>query len=382
MNYFSVSYVITEECKISVTDTTTYPVSVTGGTFPESYYAKLLYWTRRLDHLTPHWDVSTPSADNWLLTPTVNDIYDVILFYIQNYSQMSFVLNGDVVFYSGNIYLYTCALPHDVSIGTTPDVNTCFVVVTDINTIYSSNMNVNAYWACRPLTVNCVEESPIVPCPDCPDCPECPDCNQTDEGVLEIHSEISKVSCNSWTVCSIDEVNTLTVKLYSIRDLSTVIEEYTLAPEECQDIEVDDDGVFIIRVYNGEELTETFLEYSFCNLETCFVSLTKELFCNEFDPCCTSCDAEAKRLMQIKRDHLNMMIAYISKIHYLLNENSVYCMLSGIINPESDDIETLISTNSNEIVSILNRLKHLTDRCGECYGTQTNETTGCTNCNQ
>ncbi len=195
---------------------------------------------------------------------------------------------------------------------------------------------------------------------------------------------MTKTTCDSWEICNEDVNLSYGYMFYSVTDLVTPIEQ-AIITDECVTITAPADGAYIIQVYsmNGttyDQVLNTYIVYSFCHLEACIESLTKQILCNDWDPCCTSCSAEQKREWQIKRDHLNMMIALQGRLFYLLNQNSIYCMFSGMLDPTSPNINENITDNAAEMIQIIERLAYLTGRCGQCEGTQTTSTSGCTDC--
>ena len=343
-NFFEMQTSLVSTCKIRVTDITPWEEQN-----PRDTYALVLYWK---DPVTGIWTVDNTNPDPglWDIQAINNGNHDIYVFGV--YAYISSFEDTSIVFYNGLAYIYIpgegCPSPWIVSeqeaLGNNPENSDCWRVATMEDYF---NTGVYRYDWHGFYDVNCIFIVPVS----------------------------TKLSCHNWRITNdVESSWIVTVNLYNLNDPTVVVATYQwdTATEDYIDIELPEDGIYEVEL--SYIVDEEVLYYprvrirDICGFLDCMVQLTKQILCNEKDPCCQSCSEEMKNQMQIWRDHLNMMMALYNSIEAALNIDLYYCMNNML---ESDEAEE----NLQYLIELITKLNELADRCGECYGAQTTEAT-------
>jgi hypothetical protein len=371
---------------ISLRDETLWPVK--GGIWNRSQSA-IAVWC----NYNGSWfyDVNNFGTDlvqgEWLLPITGNGIYSIYAFCVPVWDVAMTHQQNSIIFYAGMFYLATA--PH-VAGEATPNLAAGWQLLTAADFLIFST-----YWFGDPdfyygmyqtqVSINCVSS----------ECPECPPASG-------LQSPIINSGCHLYTLLNplFDTTQNVVVKLYPI-DMSELISCQIIDVINGQgsiDITTPEDNVYVLQVgyqvsdgvtceIDYEQQYMEYPIYDFCSALTCFMSMNKTILCNELDPCCRNCDPEYLAQRQIFREELNKMIALFMLLYGYLNvDNAEYLQLnlmfqfdinSGVYNPIVPDRNIVIGN----IQDIINKLKDITGRCGDCNGTRTDTTTTpCTNC--
>lgn len=311
---------------------------------------------------TPNIDLSNGAIWNWY--PSVNGTYFVCMFLCPVYDPTYiFPIYSGVYFHNGAGYYYDPTIPGTPWIPNnetdTPDVSSEWKPATTIDDYY--NNVINQFRLCfQNIKVDCIQ-------------PE------------QFDSTITKMGCLKWKLCS-TQSGDYTVNIYSTLNIVDVdslenIDPILTSPwnpeVDCLEIELPKDGVYIItitEVINGNDyVVSKQIIKDFCTLRKCMAKLALSIMCHEHDPCCQTCSKEQKEQYRIWADHLNMMNALYMEFNAELNIQLTNCLF-GLTDTEQE-------LSLQMLIDIINELNNLSDRCGECYGATSKESTSpCKNC--
>jgi hypothetical protein len=201
---------------------------------------------------------------------------------------------------------------------------------------------------------------------------------------------ISKTECYKYTVCnttaaisyfSVTELDATLVTITTDSNATAVLDSngniiaYSLPAYTCTEITLPEEGVYVL----GTGTSSTCMPYQYvifelCKYYDCYFGLIKKILCDDFDPCCTTCDSATIRNNEIFRLTLNKMTGLINALQIKTFYDNVH--YGNIMSIPANRLTELA-----EIADILNMLNDIIVRCGLCNGAQSNEViTPCTNC--
>jgi len=193
--------------------------------------------------------------------------------------------------------------------------------------------------------------------------------------------------CYEWQVCDVSgttDDKEVTVYEYGSTE---VLSTYTLLAGGCVTITLPEDGVFVVGISHiittaaGEELEfiEYHIVYETCALKTCYNALVVDILCKTWDPCCeTGCTEAEKKVLQVKRDTLNQMVALVG---YLVAAIWVeHTRFGNILLEYKGTADATRDTYVRRVQQIIDRLQEIIGRCGSCDDMSDTTTTGCSTC--
>jgi hypothetical protein len=189
---------------------------------------------------------------------------------------------------------------------------------------------------------------------------------------------LTKTDCQTYELCN-NGLDNITYGLEDYRNPGTYLipsDQTTfpiVLPGECASIPLTEDGVYVLRVDVGE-VQKCFVLYEYCTIKNCLTSLIDSILCNEWDPCCSTCDKETLEIMKRKRETLNMMIALMGELLSYINMEYAYSL--GMF-----DIDDAREQYISRVAELIAKLKVIVLRCGECSDSSS-EDTPCLNCGQ
>ena len=209
------------------------------------------------------------------------------------------------------------------------------------------------------------------------DCFEQYSCNATLKACF-VYS-YSNTSCHNYRIsddgqCSSGKISTLVISNFD----QSYSQSYTI---DCTtgsyvDVVFPQDGIYTVTITNN--LTPdiyTLVIYDLCDLLTCGKALILDIFCNEVDPCCKDCDEARKEKLRAQRAEVNKLVALMGYLLAYIEKDRLSYL--GVFT--MDDCRLL---NVQEIQSIFDKIKTVTERCGECNSkpVSTINTSPCKSC--
>jgi hypothetical protein len=186
--------------------------------------------------------------------------------------------------------------------------------------------------------------------------------------------------CYLWTVndlTSDDVIKTVNVYTYGS---NTILSTYTLSPGGSVDIVLPSDNVYIVEVIVGDD-HYYYLAYEICSIKTCYNALVNDILCNEWDPCCEEgCSEAEKKILQIKRDTLNQMVALVTSLIAAIWVEHTQFM--GILTEYTGTADATRDTYIQRVVDLIAKINIIVGRCGICQEQLPITTTGCQTCGQ
>ena len=385
---FEMQINVTSECgTLHVTDVSTWPyVIVPGNNWDRDQTGISLWWsadggvtwdadfTNQGDNITPgQWDIPVNNQGTYLVVAFGSPVWHIHISANQ----------GSIWYYDGNFYQAINYIANSVI---PPDTDTTNWLVLDENdyTVFANN------WSCCDNDfVYCEDENTVVVA-----------CEPT-----SINNVIN-IGCHTWLVNQPYAGNTTETVIVQVWNLAMteMIACYTmdvLNGITNVTITAPEDGVYIIRVgYEnslsrkecGIDLTRDYFEwpiYDICDLLACYNSLVRSIMCREYDPCCTDCDPEVQKQRDIWREELNKMIALAFSLFAYLNVEAMTYMGVNLLytfdftspNPVFEPIDPDRNMVIAKINDLIEKLKAITGRCGDCNGAREDTTnTPCANC--
>ena len=355
------------DCVITVTNDTVYYTNA-GNEDPlptqdPTDYAHVLFTQDPVGNVT-----MIETLGPWTITPGVNGLYGWCLFGVMVYKPyQDFEVTPNILYlYDGKYYYYDGSsywnpIVH-TNLGEYPDTSADWVEVSGQANFYSYNYS----QYCESEWITC----------------------GTPATTLEVTE--GKTECNTYELSA--NLNTsLVVNLYLLSQFSSyneIANEFeALTPISSQNwdntsipIEVTStqDGVYVILVLypsgNSYTIADIFIEIELCDFDACKNTVIKDILCEEFDPCCESCDKSMRLRYDKWSDHLNLMVYFSKTIRNFLAINLKTCLISGSVTDEYDE-------NLQKLAKFIENMNAITDRCGECYGAiETQSTKPCKNC--
>jgi hypothetical protein len=372
----------TSSCSvIQVQDVSPWPMAI----FPflqRTDVGLALIWTNGIDNYA---DFSNPVNGLWTINFPQNGIWNVHMIMCVDQSTLFTVDAGNVRYYNGAFYLALqnqtpiTNLPPDVAYWQLLDANDLNVFLNYVEVggdIPYGQFHLN--WV-----VNCDEN------------------NEPEE--LADNGNIINSACHLFSVINPlpDNGRNVVVKVYPF-DMSEVLQcgiIDVVAGSTSIDFTTPEDNVYVFQIgyqpagttdceIDYEDLYLELPKYDFCDVQSCFFKLTQMLLCNELDPCCQNCDPAFIEQRKIYREELNKMLALMLTLYGFLNVDQLnylhfnqlysYDMSSGEFTPLVPDRNMLIG----KIQDIINKLRDIAGRCGDCNGPRENltATQPCTNC--
>ncbi len=236
-----------------------------------------------------------------------------------------------------------------------------------------------------------------------------------------VSARIYNIACNSYVVQNIaaPDINQqpnfllpILIKVWNLSMTEEVMECIyvdVMAGETFSNIQLpNNDGVYIIEVgygsytnvvwdnnnppnmisyeivrncvFNADLPTNQYVVYGICNIESCWKALYDKIMCKPIDPCCQSCDPEEKEEIENFRYTLNMINAlWFNLMSYIELEQGIYMHMYNIYSINGEVIDPVRMNFIQHIADTIEKINELTNRCGDCNGTQSN-ISNCTEC--
>lgn len=211
-----------------------------------------------------------------------------------------------------------------------------------------------------------------------------------------INKRLYKIACNKWRVINIEgnTDRTVLVKVWNLAKTEVINSYYIeiedesdgpLLEEEYVDIEMDEDNVYLVEVGIAEldeegvvtgDFDEAFrtsedIVYVLCDIEACWVSMSKNLLCKDVSECCSSCDSDTQDTIDKSRYALNMINAlWFNVMAYIEIEQGLY---KGLYSVYEINGNNYLNTTSPERIEYaknvedsITKIKEIIARCGDC----------------
>jgi hypothetical protein len=369
LNFQIGAYVCPTDCKIHIQDNSQYPID---SVYPKTYYSVALFYTSDWFVSDFRMNLTEPSNYSWIETvntlPLSGTVY-IEAYWVRNWEHSLGWNQGDICQYNGNFY-YVVAGGGVAPFAIPPDLNASWI-------IFDSNVSAAATYNFFTLALgggNVWYDDVTV--------------NKTCNNI-----SLTQTSCLTYNVCN----NTGSIQYFSITDVNgtlitnvtldsnaipqydgnNVLIGYLIDSGDCSVATFTTAGVYILNY--GSVITELdfgIVIFELCTYWDCYLSLIKQVLCDDFDPCCVQCDEATKRKHELFRFALNKMEALM----FTLNQKVSYDALKymNVIAVPEDRI--LLLEEINDIIGVLD---DLIVRCGLCNGTQSSTTVvnpcrGCT----
>ena len=191
-------------------------------------------------------------------------------------------------------------------------------------------------------------------------------------------SVIQTDRCYLWTVT--DESGSLTTKTVNVYTYgsNTVLSTYTLLPGGSIEVIFPSDNVYVVEVIDGDN-HYYYLAYEICSIKTCYNALVNDILCNQWDPCCDDgCSEAEKKILQVKRDTLNQMVALTTSLLAAIWVEHTQFM--GILTQYAGTANETRDIYIQRVIDLIAKINIIVGRCGLCQEQLPVTTTGCQSC--
>jgi len=187
----------------------------------------------------------------------------------------------------------------------------------------------------------------------------------TASGMIEIDCPpftVTKDECHQWTISiTANSISSASLLDYSMDEIVELTTSTTSVSVNLDDY---GDGAYIVKVIYTDNV-DTFTAYipifDLCDAYDCYINLFKYNLCKCSDPC-DDCDEDLTS-RKYDEESIRILIDQIKQMIYL--DKYQYIGIYSIDTTRNDMIE--------DIGSMIDKLKIITDRCGLCDETMTNE---------
>lgn len=188
---------------------------------------------------------------------------------------------------------------------------------------------------------------------------------------------IEKLDCNKYHVTpNIDIEEAINITVYNEMTGKFVSNGLMSSPIPLPyTFNVPNDGIYSVHIsyeVEGNELTEDYIFYEYCDLKSCFNKLVKSIYCNDIY-CCDDCSTDVKYEQTRRIAELNKLTTLYTQLMLAIHGHQVFYLMHDYTGYEGydkyiDSIKTLWET-----------IQLVYKRCGDC-DPNSDESNPC-NCN-
>jgi len=351
---FYIGGYVGSNCHIFIEDNTTYPFN----TKDRDEYGIALFWSN--NSFTDSFNDLTNSTTGWDTNPIGGGMWEYIAFIAPIWDVANSYAPNCIVYYNGGFYYADPGGTAIVPGGNNPSINTNWILLDYLK----SNDNYDFFQLA--ITGGC---------------------NLTGQTFTTVNKHcgdlsFEQTSCLNWTICNTTDSNMFILVKDSAgaavditTDASKSFDYYIVPAEDCIDITLPESGVYIIDICHVIDVVDSYKTiYEFCEYWNCYFDITKNILCNDTDPCCEPCDTSSQKQNEIYRLQLNKMMALMNNLKAKISYDTFAYWNTGIVDDTRADL-------LEEINDTKNKLDDIIIRCGLCNGAQSNDVvTPCGNC--